>query len=408
MRVVHLTQSTTAEVTGGLEHHIAYLAQALRRLGHEVIVVSTTTLTKTALPGTEAALAGSPAKPDFLPAAFRHQLDVWRETSAMFSRRLFKLRYAEQVARHIASLEPDLVHQHSYVGELGVCLRISRHYPLVFTNHTGAYLHLDRWAPTRLAQRQLMKRFAAVIGPSRELLPRTENSSYVPNGVDTETFFPLPAEARERLKIKHGCAGKRVFLCPRRWAPTKGVFYLAKALRLLSAATRQGSIFLFAGNDTPGYGRYQQNVRQALAPSGCEVRILGNLPHAELAELMNIAEACIIPSIMEATSLACLEAMACATPTLGTRTGGLLELIRDGENGWLVPMRDEKALAAGIDAIFSADPPAMRTIRQNALETIRQKYTWDIVAGETEKIYEASLAQWRRRPGKRLGAAAGA
>ena len=228
----------------------------------------------------------------------------------------------------------------------------------------------------------------------------TENSHYVANGVDLATFFPFSEEERVRLKTKHHCTGKHVFLCARRWAPTKGIIYLAKALGRLAPATRANSIFLFAGNETPGYGRYQQNVRQELAAAGCEVRILGNLGHSELAELMNISEACIFPSLMEATSLACLEAMACATPVIGTRTGGLLELIQEGENGWLVPMRDDEALAARIELILTLEPEYLRQIRQQAVEMVRKYYTWEVAAKATEKVYLAALRKWERH---RLG-----
>ena len=399
MRIVHLTQSTTSEITGGLEHHIAYLSEALRRRGHEIIVVSTASLTRSAPPGAEA----TPARPGrgrtILPAAVRQRLEVLLETVSMFARRCLRLRHASRVAAHVDSLHPDLVHQHAYLGELRACWLILRRYPLVFTNHTGAYLHLDRWAVTRVLQRRWMRRFTMTIGPSCELVPALENSRYVPNGVDTEVFFPRSAPEIAALKARHGCLDKHVFVCPRRWAPTKGIIYLARALRCLSPAARQNSVFLFAGNETPGYARYQQGVRAELAVSGCDVRVLGNLGHAELAELLNIATACIIPSLMEATSLACLEAMACATPVVGTRTGGLLELIRDGENGWLVPMRDEKALAARIDQVVAAEPGSLQLLALNTVGLVRARYTWDIAARETEEVYRLALEKGVRSRG---------
>ena len=175
------------------------------------------------------------------------------------------------------------------------------------------------------------------------------------------------------------------------------MIYLARALRYLSNAALRDSVFLFAGNETPGYGRYQRSVRQELSAAACEVRVLGNLGHAQLAELMNISEACIIPSLMEATSLACLEAMACATPVIGTRTGGLLELIREGENGWLVPMRDEKALAATIDDVLALAPERLERIRQAGADMVRQHYTWEATARETDEIYQTARLKWQQR-----------
>ena len=395
MRIVHLTQSTTAEITGGLEHHIAYLTAALRRLGHEVIVVNTAALTRSAPPGADTLSfrVRRHALP-WLPQRLRYLLDSFMETLAMFRRRAFRRRHGPLVAAHVDSLRPDVVHQHSYLGELRTCRLLLRKYPLVFTNHTGAYLHFDRWWPSRPLQRFVMREFTATIGPSRELLPATTNSRYIPNGVDTAIFHALSAPDRAHLKTKHCCTDKQVFLCPRRWAPTKGILYLARALRHLSPESSQRCIFLFAGNETPGYSRYQQHVRRELSEACGEIRILGNLGHVELAELMNLSDACLFPSLMEATSLACLEAMACGTPVIGTRCGGLAELIREGENGWLVPMRDERALAAALEHALTLGPEKRCQMGRAAAALVRQSYLWESIARQTEDVYRLALTRW--------------
>lgn len=394
MRIVHLTQSTTAEVTGGLEYHIKYLSAALHTLGHEVIVVNTSAFKQPICPRA-AALSTGRALGQLLPLNFvGHRLNSLYETAVMFGRRYSTYRYSALVAERVNRLKPDLVHQHSYIGELRTCRLLAKKYPIVFTNHTGAYLHLERWALTRHLQRNWMKRFSMIIGPSRELTPCLETCRYVPNGVDTATFYPRSYLEREFLKTKYQFLGKKVFLSPRRWAPTKGIIYMAKALRHLPKAVRESSVFLFAGNETPGYNRYQRHVREELAASGCETYVLGNVESCELAGLMNISEACVFPSLMEATSLACLEAMACATPIIGTRTGGLLELIQEGENGWLVPTHNEKSLAAQIYHVSRIDPEDLDRIGQNASEMVRKHYTWAITAKRTEKIYYEALQRW--------------
>ncbi len=404
MRIVHLTQSTTAEITGGLEYHIANLTAALRQRGHEVIVLNTESFPNksknlAAKPQDEAPLAARRGA-HLLPKTFWQDLDAHWETMAMFTRRMMKKRAVKVIADHIDHLNPDVVHQHSYIGGLGLCRLISRKYPVVFTNHTGAYLHFDRIVCTRWLQRQLMKRFAAVIGPSRELSPRTVNSHYIPNGVDPSKFFPVSGVELHRLEKKYRCVGKQVFLCPRRWAPTKGVIYLAKALRHLSRSTLNNSVFIFSGNETPGYKKYQRNIRDVLNTVEGEVRVLGNLGQVELAELMNISRVCIIPSLMEATSLACLEAMASGTPVVGTETPGLVELIRDGVNGWLTPLRNDRALAARIELIAGMSQEDLRRMGQDAMNTVREHYTWKIAAFKTEEIYRVAMQGANRSAGR--------
>ena len=391
MHIVHLTQSTTAEITGGVEYHVAYLTAALQRLGHQVTVVNTTLLAPEACAAPVGSPVHVPVNGSRRPADFLQRWDATLETAAMFIRRLVRQRHAARVAAHVANLAPDVVHQHGYVGELRACWLLAKKFPLVFTNHTGAYLHLDRCLPTRWLQRRWMRRFTMVIGPSGELTPRTPNGRYVPNGVDTATFFPLSTGARSSLAVTHDTVDRRVFLCARRWAPTKGIVHLARAMRRLPPSVKERSVFLFAGNATPGYRRYQQHVYQELAACGCDVRVLGNLEHQRMADLVNLADVCLLPSLMEATSLACLEAMACAKPVIGTRVGGLLELIRPGETGWLVPAGDEAALADAIREVSQATTAALQRIGANALEIVRARYTWEATALQTELIYQEAL-----------------
>jgi len=387
MRIVHLTQSTVAEITGGLEYHIAYLTDALRRRGHEVIVLNTASGRSRSWQGPRA----EARRDSYVPVRGRA---AWREMLVMFWERMRKGRSVAAVMNEIDRLRPDIVHQHSYIGGLRICRLVERKYPVVFTNHTGAYIYMERMAITRWIQRQFMKRFTMVIGPSRELLPATENSRYIPNGVDVGKFHPVPDERRIALKRKHGCADKRVFVCPRRWAPTKGILELAHALRRLKSSVRDSCVFLFVGNETPGYEAYQENVRRVLGTVAADVRVLGNRNHEELSEMMSMAHACIIPSIMEATSLACLESMACGTPVIGTAAEGLLELIHHQENGWLVPVRDEKALAECIETVAETPHPLLLRMREAARKSVRERYTWSRAAGSTEDVYQTALRKW--------------
>lgn len=407
MRILHLTRTTIEEAPGGIEHHVAYLTEALRQRGHQVEVLSLD------LPTGQS--TGEGRRPPFSRGKLTRLYQTYLggrlsgvlDTAMTLLRRLHLDLRSRTAAARVAQLAPDIIHQHTYLGALALSWRLAKRYPVVFTNHTGAYIHLDRFWPTRRAQAWLLGLFDEIIAPSRELQPKIARSHYVPNGVDLKVFFPVSSQERAQLREELGCEDRVVFICPRRWAPTKGIIHLARALRLLAPELLRRSTFLFAGNETPGYGNYQRSVRAVLQTvPAADVRVLGNLDHTRVAHLMNASDVCVIPSLLEATSLACLEAMACGVPVLGTMTGGLPELIEEGCNGWLVPPADPAALARALEFIIHS-PETREAMRAAALNTIRGHYSWDLIAAQTERIYQRAhlTAQQGSRPGRAMAVA---
>jgi len=88
---------------------------------------------------------------------------------------------------------------------------------------------------------------------------------------------------------------------------------------------------------------------------------------------------------------AVLEALAMRLPVVATRAGGLPELIRDGENGLLVPVRDSAALARAISRLLS-DPPLAGRLGEEGRRTVESGFTTDHMLEKTVALYEALLA----------------
>jgi glycosyltransferase involved in cell wall biosynthesis len=108
-----------------------------------------------------------------------------------------------------------------------------------------------------------------------------------------------------------------------------------------------------------------------------------------VAELLSCSDLFLLPSETEAFGLVALEAMACGVPVVATQTGGLSEVVDDGESGYLAPVGDVDAMAeAGIRLL--SDPEAWRTFSAAARKGA-ERFSADRVVSQYEAFYEAVL-----------------
>lgn len=190
-------------------------------------------------------------------------------------------------------------------------------------------------------------------------------------GVDTERFVPADQERREGpfRVLFVGQIGQR-----------KGISYLLKGYELFRRADSELHI---VGNYVRGhevYRRYSHLYRHT-----------PNVPQSELPGLIRSADVFVFPSLIEGMPLVVLEAMACGIPVITTRHGPV-DIVRDGLDGYFVPIRDPEAIAARLEQLY-LDPDLRRRMGHNAREQAR-RYTWDrfarsaadaVLAGEVAK-----------------------
>ena len=125
-----------------------------------------------------------------------------------------------------------------------------------------------------------------------------------------------------------------------------------------------------------------------------------HLPRHELAAILTSATAFVCPSIYEPLGIVNLEAMACGIPVVGTATGGIPEVIADGETGWLVPIEQlqdgtgtplnpEKYVSDLARAMINAvsDIDRARRMGVAARERARTHFDWAAIAEQTRSIY---------------------
>ncbi len=280
--------------------------------------------------------------------------------------------------KEVKKLKPDIVHQHDYLANIIASKKLSKIYPIVFTNHTGQYLFLEKTIIGRMIQKQLISHYKTIIGPSRELTPNNNNSIFIPNGVDTNLFNG------ERY-IKY--SNKIVFICPRRWAPTKGIKFLAEAIVALPENIRDKCIFLFAGSDSNDYPKYAEEVEKILQSTSSDCcKLLGNLNQNQLKDAFLHSDVVIIPSLMEATSLAAMEGMSCGLPVLSTNVGGMPDVVINKDLGWLVEPKNPIPIK---DVIIDIANKKYNLEKMGSLSKafVNQNRSWEEIAKRVKNIY---------------------
>ena len=159
---------------------------------------------------------------------------------------------------------------------------------------------------------------------------------------------------REACKRELGLEGKKVVLYVGRVEPIKGLDLLLQAAAAIE--DRRGlRLVMVGGKDgEPEVGRLKQRAQEmGLADAAWFV---GSVKQDRLPVFYNAAEALVLPSYYESFGLVALEALACGTPVVASRVGGLPTFVRDGETGYLVPWRSPDAFADRLVNIALADP----------------------------------------------------
>ena len=191
--------------------------------------------------------------------------------------------------------------------------------------------------------------------------------------------------------------------------PDKGQEDLIHALRRIVEGTSRPVVALVIGGPTSETNDYEERLRAIVRARRLEaiVRFLGH--RDDVAQLLPALDLLVVPSRTEAQSRAVPQAFAAGKPVVATNTGGLPELVRPAENGWLVPVGDVDALAAAILEAISRPRQRQRLGEQAHLFAHSQLRLQQRMS-ETLIAYERALrcARSRRAHSSTTDAGAGA
>lgn len=335
MRILMLTHEYPP--VGGGGGHVAYsIARQFVSMGHNVTVLTT-------------GFRGVP------PEAFFEGIRVLRIPSVrnnaldnnVYATTLLYLWQGTKVGRRLVLEEnPDVIHAHFTIPAGIVAVRLGHGFgiPVTITLH-GADVpghNPDEFGliikMLKSVIRTVWKRASHVIAVSQalkmlacETMPNLE-VQVVHNGIDMERFAPSSKPRSHEGPLR--------FLCVSRLVQRKGIQFLLQALARIEREAEFDYLLTIVGEGN-FRSRLEENTRR-LGLSA--VRFVGEKSHSDLPDYYRNAEVYVLPSLTEAFGLTFCEAMACATPVLGTTVGGLPEIVRNGLDGYLVPPGNSDAI----------------------------------------------------------------
>lgn len=219
--------------------------------------------------------------------------------------------------------------------------------------------------------------------------------SVIPEGVDTGLFHPFN---RSAARAEVGMNGEPQILFVGRIQQLKGIDLLLHAFAIVLkdwSSTPPPRLTIVGGVSWAGPADPEAEERgrlTALARSlGVEsqVSFRDAVAHRELPHYYSAADVVVVPSTYESFGLVALEAMACGTPVVASRVGGLQWTVRDAETGFLVPRRTPEAFASALSRVLGDSRLRLR-MSEAAVRTAGA-YSWAGVADRVMSLYDELL-----------------
>jgi len=181
---------------------------------------------------------------------------------------------------------------------------------------------------------------------------------HIPHGVDTDRFRPATPEERAALRRRLGLpAEARIVTFTGRLLRGKGLETLLEAFASQGArASQEARAHLVVVGSGDGQALSVENaIRERVARADLTGRVIMTGRVENVEDYLRASDVFAFPSEFEGLGLSLIEAQACGLACIGSRTGGIVDIIEDGRNGLLVHPGQVKELAAALGALLSSD-----------------------------------------------------
>ncbi|MFW6041039.1 MAG: glycosyltransferase family 4 protein [Thermoplasmatota archaeon] len=212
-----------------------------------------------------------------------------------------------------------------------------------------------------------------------------EKIKIIPNGIDPDKFTPIPEG--DLFREKYDIEGK-IILYAGRLASNKGLIQLVESIPKVKEDNPKVN-FVIVGEDE---GMEEKIIKRA-NELGVEenLRVIGYIEDYNIFKSSySAADVFVLPSEYEAFGIVLLEAMMCETPCIGTKVGGIPEVINNGKTGLLIQYDDIKALSDTINQLLD-NAKLRRKMGKMGRKRVLQKFTWKKVAISVSEVYDEIL-----------------
>lgn len=284
----------------------------------------------------------------------------------------------------MASSFPLMHMYYAYVAK-----RINRR-PLVF--HCGIHTE-DDWSFNRPCSFKIMRRCDALIANTTH-----ERNYLVSKGLDAKTIHVVGcgvdlhefdgANGRE-FRAKIGLSNEPIVLFVGQMVAHKGVDILLEAMKEVWTQFSDARLVL-AGAPTAFNFVLERRIERLDPESRSKVISVGRFSEEAKPAIFASCDVFALPSRYESFGIAYLEAWACKKPVIGTWSGAIPSVIRDGEDGLLVAYGRTSELSEAIIKLLG-DRSLASTLGRNGWNKVRRNYTWNVVVEKFRTIYQSCL-----------------
>lgn len=207
---------------------------------------------------------------------------------------------------------------------------------------------------------------------------KKEKIEVIQNGIDLKSFSPIPPEKIEFLRKTFNLSPSHLIIgIVGRFDPLKGHEVLFQALPFIEG---EWKVLVVGGNQHPEVERLKEEIKRRIIFCGFQ---------EDIAPFYQVMDVLVLPSYEEGFPLTLLEAMASGVPVIGTRIGGTIEIIKEGENGFLFSPGNSRELVEKLNLLLKNSSLREKFSREGRKRV--KEFSIEKTVEKTERLYRSIL-----------------